>query len=271
MALIISTVVGLVVLFVPTLIYLRYTDRRIFRKRLARRDLLEKAKPWREASPGEVARLDGVVEAVTTPTMAPLSGKQAVWHRLRGFHVHGDSRSAPIVDVETKGRFVIRGVDGVALVHFAGETPGPGPDLLSSGEEDDAESRISIHVETGTVMSVSAPLEAFLAERSSTLVERDGFQRQYEFEENLVEVGAPMMLLAEKPHAAAVPADSPFRLGDGPAPPEAIPLVLAPSAESLVIRDRSTTLYAKGGFFLMIVVGPAITIACILYAVLSPE
>jgi hypothetical protein len=185
--------------------------------------------------------------------------------------VNGDSRSGPIVDVETKGAFVIRGVDGVALVQFVGETPGPGPDLLSSGEEDDAESRISIHVETGTVMSVSAPLEAFLAERNSPLVERDGFQRQYEFEENLVEVGAPMVLLAEKPHAAAVPADSPFRHGDGSALPEAIPLVLAPSAESLAIPDRASTLYVKGGVFLMFVVGPAIAIASILYGFLSQE
>lgn len=80
-----------------------------------------------------------------------------------------------------------------------------------------------------------------------------------------------MMLLAEKPHAAAAPADSPFRNGVGSALPEAIPLVLAPSAENLVIRDRSTTLYAKAGFFMMFLLGPTITIACILYGFLSPD
>jgi len=66
-------------------IYLLYTDHRIFRHRKARLKLLRSARPWKDAAPGELARLSGFVEALGEPMIAPISGKRVAWHHLRGF------------------------------------------------------------------------------------------------------------------------------------------------------------------------------------------
>jgi hypothetical protein len=50
--------------------------------------------------------------------IAPISGKRAAWHHLRGFHMSDGARSKPIVDVPTPRDFIVRGRDGAVTVAF---------------------------------------------------------------------------------------------------------------------------------------------------------
>lgn len=239
-------------------IYLLYTDHRIFKHRKARLKLLRTARPWKDAAPGELARLSGIVEAVGEPLIAPISGKRAAWHHLRGYHLSDGSRSQSIVEVATARDFVVRGPDGAVTVTFSGETLGAEtPYIFRSGEEDDAPPRVTQCIETGPVIEISPTLRAFLEVRNASVIERDGFGRQYGFDENLIEVGATMLVLAPKPAPNGTGSSGPFRT-DVAIPPAISPVLLAPAVDSLRIRDRAKILGLKGAFVFFILIGPCV-------------
>ena len=163
----VTTSVGTAVALVIIGIYLLYTDHRIFKHRKARLKLLRSARPWKDAAPGELAHLSGFVEALGEPLVAPISGKRAAWHHLRGYHLSDGARSQSIVEVPTARDFVVRGPDGAVTVAFAGEKFGPeAPYMFRSGEEDDAPPRVTQCVETGPVIGCCP--------RSRPIAARDG-------------------------------------------------------------------------------------------------
>jgi hypothetical protein len=258
----IAVLLGTAIALAAIGIYLLYTDHRVFKHRKARLKLLASARPWSAAAPGELARLSGFVEAVGEPLIAPISGKRAAWHHVRGYHMTDGGRSSSIVDVSSARDFVVRGDEGAVTVAFAGEPLGPeAPYMFRSGEEDDAPPRITQCIETGAVIELSPMLRGFLAARNAPVVERDGFGRQYGFDENLIEVGSTMLVVALKPaglpHGAG--AGGPFR-GDAAMPPVVSPALLASTEDALRIRDRAMLLGIKGGFAFFIAIGPCIAL-----------
>jgi hypothetical protein len=184
-------------------VYLVDKDRG-FRHRKARRALLLSAQKWDEAAPGELASLEGIVEALTESTETPLSRKRSVWHRLRGFEQSRGERARKVADVVTSHDFVVRGPAGTLVVTALGEEPTAATTSATDGSGDEAPPDITERVETGTVMSVSDAVQTFLAARGKPpLGSRDGFLRQYEFEEQFLEVGTPLVVVARKPPEAS--------------------------------------------------------------------
>jgi hypothetical protein len=123
--------------------------------------------------------------------------------------------------------------------------------VFSTAEEDDDEPAVTELAQTGTVLSVSAAVQAFIAAQGGApLGERDGFRRQFEFEERFIEVGAPMLVVTHKPPACVAPTLA----GHTPVsrPPGDAPKLLARTSKSVrQIRDRWQILAVKSVFFLL--------------------
>ena len=194
---------------------------------LARAALARSAKPYAEAKPGELAKVEGIVKASDEGLVeGPMSKVPSVWFQIEVTEDCGEVSFASLTAVAESRPF---DVDGARITGaFTPVGPTHGRAASSTGLRTTA---------SGPVVEASPAVGEFLARHGKKMESKDGFARRREYTESRIEPGDHVFVLGLRSAARAQPQSSGYRDGEILVADEIKPQLVVLGTEDDVLRS----------------------------------